>query len=260
MWKIGICILLQLMFGQAANAQKKDSVLTGTVIGIIRDSVYNFNLAATTVAVYRNSLLLHYSLTDNTGAFSISHLPFNEPLTLVASFIGYNSLSMELTISSAHPLYNIKALNMERAGGKLLEDVIVRVLPPVRMNGDTLEFNADAFKMDKNAVVEDLMRRLPGITIWGDGAITINGKKIKQVLVEGKPFFGGDFSIAIQNLPKSAVDKIQVYRSVVDERSRIFWQNIGRWRYRQALCCGCDAKQLFATYTNKYGWGGQQYK
>jgi hypothetical protein len=81
------------------------------------------------------------------------------------------------------------------------------------MKGDTLEFNAGAFKMDHNAVVEDLLRKLPGVTIWGDGTITVNGKEVQRVLVDGKPFFGGDARIATQNLPKDAVDKIQVYKS-----------------------------------------------
>ncbi|MCH5687933.1 hypothetical protein LWM68_28910 [Niabella sp. W65] len=79
-------------------------------------------------------------------------------------------------------------LNMIQQEAGVLDEVIVKVVPPVRLNGDTLEFNADAFKLDSNAVVEDLFKRLPGLTIWGDGAITFNGRKILNVYVEGKPF------------------------------------------------------------------------
>ena len=88
----------------------------------------------------------------------------------------------------------------------------------MRMNGDTLEFNADAFKLDSNATAEDLMRRLPGFTIWGDGDITFNGKKINQVLVNGKPFMGtNDITVATQNLPKNALSKIQIYQQRDDK-------------------------------------------
>jgi hypothetical protein len=84
------------------------------------------------------------------------------------------------------------------------------------MNHDTLEFNPRAFSMDKNAVVEDLLRQLPGVTVWGDGAISVNGRLVKSVLVNGKPFFGGGARIATQNIPKESVDKIQSYQRKED--------------------------------------------
>ncbi|QEC73518.1 Plug domain-containing protein [Arachidicoccus ginsenosidivorans] len=80
------------------------------------------------------------------------------------------------------------------------------------MNGDTLEFNADAFHLDPNAVAEDLLRKLPGVVVWGDGTITVHGREVSRVLVNGKPFFGGDTKVATQNLPKKAVEKVQVYQ------------------------------------------------
>ncbi|MFV0604983.1 MAG: hypothetical protein ACK5NK_03985 [Niabella sp.] len=93
-----------------------------------------------------------------------------------------------------------------------METVVVQSIPPVRMNGDKLEFNAGAFKMDVNATGEDWMRILPGLTIWGDGEITFNGKKIQSLLVDGKPFMGGETTVATQNLPKDALDKLQIYQ------------------------------------------------
>jgi hypothetical protein len=81
------------------------------------------------------------------------------------------------------------------------------------MNGDTLEFNPAAFKLDTNAVAEDLLRKLPGVIVWGDGTITVNGKEIKSLLVNGKPFFGGATTVASQNIPKNIINKVQVYRT-----------------------------------------------
>ena len=98
---------------------------------------------------------------------------------------------------------------------KTSDEVIVTSIAPIRMNGDTLEINPAAFKMANDAVAEDLLNKVPGIVIWADGSITMNGKTIPKVLVDGKPFLGNsDHRIATQNLPKNIIDKIQVYNEV----------------------------------------------
>src|SRR5690606_14216306 len=94
----------------------------------------------------------------------------------------------------------------------------VVILAPVSLNGDTIEFNADAFALDTNAVIEDLLHKLPGMVVWGDGMITCNGKEIPNVLVNGEPFFGSDKGIALQNIDKEAVKKLQVYDARPEEK------------------------------------------
>jgi hypothetical protein len=100
-----------------------------------------------------------------------------------------------------------------------LDEVTVVYIPPVRYNHDTLEFNPNAFKMSPNALVEDLLRKLPGVIVWGDGAITVNGREVKTLLVDGKPFFGGSTKVATQNIPKDAVEKIQIYQQSNDPKN-----------------------------------------
>jgi hypothetical protein len=194
-------------------AQKKDSTWVGTVDGVVFDSIHNYVLQSATLAVYnvKDSSLVSYQLSNNFGEFHFKDLPVGIRLTIVASFVGYKSYTRKFTIPAKSKNLDLKNLILER-GENSLQEVVVKSVPPVTMNGDTLEFNADAFKLDKNAVVEDLMRKLPGITLWGDGTITVNGKQVKSVLVDGKPFFGSDTRVATQNLPKDAVDKIQVYQ------------------------------------------------
>jgi hypothetical protein len=98
--------------------------------------------------------------------------------------------------------------------------VVVTYTAPIRMNGDTLEINPGAFKMKGDAVVEELLNQVSGITIWSDGSITVNGKKVENLFVDGKPFMGStDARVATQNLPKSAIDKIQLYQEY--DRSKI---------------------------------------
>lgn len=216
--RLHFLVICLLFFTNHICAQQKDSVRTGQVKGKVKDSVYKFMLVSATVAVYRNadSNLLQFTLPNSFGEFTIQPLPLDVPLHLIITHVGYKPLFKSFVLDKAKSIVDVGLLYMYQDTGKnsnMLEEVVVRNIAPMRMKGDTLEFNADAFKMDPNATAEDLMRRLPGITIWGDGEITFNGKKINAVLVEGKPFMGStDVTIATQNLPKDALDKVQIYQ------------------------------------------------
>ena len=207
-----------VLHNTSVNAQTTDS--TGSIKGKAKDSIYNFMLTSATVAVYKDAdgALLQYTLPNNFGEFTVEKLPFNIPLKLVLTHVGYKDLVKQLSLSPTQKIKDLGTLflyqNERDSSGNILEEVVVKSIPPMRMNGDTIEFNADAFnKMDKNATAEDLMRRLPGFTIWSDGEITYNGKKINAVLVGGKPFMGStSASVATQNLPKDALDKIHAMR------------------------------------------------
>jgi len=85
------------------------------------------------------------------------------------------------------------------------------------INGDSVEFNSENFKTAPNAVVEDLLKKMPGMEVDKSGGITVNGKKVTKVFVNGKEFFTGDPMMATKNLPADAVDKIQVYDRKSDQ-------------------------------------------
>ncbi|MBV8251833.1 MAG: TonB-dependent receptor [Chitinophaga sp.] len=213
-----LCILL---LQTAAYAQQKDTIPLGTLHGNVLDSAYDYVLPSATIAVYKatDSSLLSFQLTDGFGDFRIAKVPVDIPLKVVVSFMGYKSAIIYTKIPLETKDRDLKKINMER-GVHTLKDVVI-TRPPVELNGDTLEFNADAFKLDSNAVIEDLFKRLPGITIWGDGTITVNGRTVSKVLIDGKEFFGGSVNMALQNIPKQAVDKIQVYQREKDPTSPI---------------------------------------
>lgn len=197
------------------EAQQRQPSSGGTARGVVKDSSSNYELSAVTITIYKksDSTLLDYQLTNDQGEFNFQNLPLATPVIFNFSFTGYRSFSETLTIDSSRRRYDFKTVTLARSYGTL-DEVVVEVPVPIRMNGDTLEINPAAFKLDSNAVVEDMLRRVPGMTIWGDGNITVNGKSINKVYVDGKPFFGGDPAIATQNLPKNAIDKIQVYQEI----------------------------------------------
>jgi hypothetical protein len=208
-----IFLLLLLSLPFVGSGQAKDSIKTGSLAGVIKDSVGGNVMQYVTISLFRkaDSTILDYQLSGPQGEFHFKSVPLMTPVILDFSFTGYKSASRIITIDSAHRDFKTKDVFLARGYGTL-EEVVVQAVVPIKMNGDTLEINPGAFKLDSNAVVEDMLRRVPGMTLWGDGSITVNGKEVNKVLVDGKQFFANDPAIATQNLPKNAIDKIQVYQ------------------------------------------------
>ncbi|MDY0905933.1 hypothetical protein [Pedobacter sp. CFBP9032] len=214
-----ILAILFLYFSSHTCAQEKNFDKTGSIKGIVRDSLYNRTLNSATISIYKgsNDKLLTYQVSNNLGEFAVKNLPLSEDLKMIISNIGYNQIARKFKINTSTKLIDFKIIYASLATTQL-EDVNVTI-PPMQMNGDTLEFNSAAFKLDTNAVVQDLMKKIPNITMWGDGKITLNGREIKSLLVNGKQFMGGGAKIAIENIPKNALDKIQIYNTVKDPRN-----------------------------------------
>lgn len=215
--KGGIILLFLLLFMGLKNrtyGQKQDS-LVAAIKGSVKDTARNYFLRSATVAVYEaeNKKLISYTLTNNYGEFIVNGLPAETNLEVIVSFIGYTPFSKEFNVPANHTL-DVGLVILNKDEGML--DSILVTPPPVRMHDDTLEFSAAAFKLGKNAVAEDLLKKLPGVIVWGDGTITVNGRPINKVLVDGKPFYKGGNKVATQNIPKEAIEKVQVYREFID--------------------------------------------
>jgi hypothetical protein len=189
---------------------------SGKVTGSVMDADTKTPLELATVTILGpDSSVIAYQLSDKNGLFNIEKLPLTKKLLVSVSYTGYIGYKTYVQLQSARAdtLAVFLALNTR-------DTVVVTATIPIRMNGDTLEINPAAFKMKNDAVVEELLNQVPGITIWSDGTITVNGKKVQNLLVDGKPFMGStDNRVATQNLPKSAIDKIQLYQEY--DRSKI---------------------------------------
>ena len=186
------------------------------VKGRVFDSIIQNGLAYTTVSLVRagDSTLVSFARADSSGFFQLNAIEKGKYL-VSTSYVGYIPVWKTIEVSGAS-VQNIGDVYMQDI--KFANDVIVQVKrPPVVINNDTLEFNTENFTTPPNSVVEDMLKKMPGVTVDKDGTVKVNGQTIKRVLVNGREFFTGDVKMATQNLPADAVDKVQVFDRQSDQ-------------------------------------------
>lgn len=197
--------VLILFFLTQLTAQKLE------VSGAVLDSLSQPLPSATVVLLQaRDSVLKHFAMSDNEGRFAIKGVGAGEYI-LQVSYLGYQPHYQTFTAPEDNRKMDLGSIQMA-AQSELLKEVVVKAEHnPVSMRRDTIEYNTAAFQTQPNAVVEDLLERLPGIQVERDGSIKAQGEQVRNVLVDGKEFFGKDPKIATKNLPADAVEKVQVY-------------------------------------------------
>ena len=191
---------------------------TGHVKGQLMDTAAKHPLANATITVLqaKDSALVTFSRSNNNGAFDVRFLPKGNYRILI-SHIGFRNYSKFFEISEDKKEVDLGYIAMISSSAMLDEVSVVQERAPVTFHNDTVEFNAGSFKTKPNAVVEDLLKKLPGITVDKDGKIKANGEEVKKVLVDGKEFFGNDPKMATKNLPADIVDKVQVFDKKSDQ-------------------------------------------
>ncbi|TCZ71765.1 outer membrane beta-barrel family protein [Flaviaesturariibacter aridisoli] len=206
--------ILMLLVSVAAYAQKN-----GTVKGFLLDGTAATRTALdeATVSVMQasDSTLVSFNLTSNTGFFEIKNLSFGSYYLLV-SYQGFSTLKQSFTLSAAQPLADLGDVKMTTQY-KTLDEVVVKDVAPIRIKGDTVEYNAGAFKTKPNANVEDLLKKLPGVQVEKDGTVKAQGENVQKVYVDGKEFFGTDPKLATKNLAADMVESVQVYDDMSDQ-------------------------------------------
>ena len=182
---------------------------TITLKGKITDS-QDIPLESATVYLtsVKDSTMVDYTISNKNGNWEIKTRKITQPVYLKVSFIGM--ADHRQLIESAAEDRDFGTVKLEDKPSELNEVVIESEIPPIRIKSDTLEFNAASFKVRPDANVEALLKQLPGVDIDEEGKITVNGKEVNQILVNGKPFFDKDGKIALQNLPADIINKVQV--------------------------------------------------
>ncbi|WP_183568708.1 outer membrane beta-barrel protein [Mucilaginibacter sp. SP1R1] len=200
-----IFFLLLCCLSAAGFAQTR-----ATIKGRVIDSLNKSPLELSTVAAVdaSDSTLIAYVLSRKNGEFELHGLPAEKKVKLVVSFASYKSYIHLFTFKKGETT-DLGAIALST---KMLNEIVVRAERiPITIKKDTIEFDAAAFKTRPNAVVEELLKKLPGVQVNGDGSITVNGKAVSKLLIDGKEFFGTDPKIATRNLDADIVAQIQVY-------------------------------------------------
>ena len=187
-----------------------------TIQGTLKDSIANRALNAATVSLVqaKDSSLVSFSRTNEAGTFSFKNVVPGVYMISV-SYVGYQPKWVPV-VNTSDKTVEMGAIYMNDVNTMSTVTVTAR-RPPVVINGDSIEFNSENFKTAPNAVVEDLLKKMPGMEVDKSGSITVNGKTVTKVFVNGKEFFTGDPKMATKNLPADAVDKIQVYDRKSDQ-------------------------------------------
>lgn len=201
---LGIGLLLCLSF----KSQGQNSI---KIKGILLDSLEQPMVGATVMLLQaEDSVMAGFSLTDARGRFLIQRAPEGK-FVIQITRIGYGTFARPINLSLEDAERDLGTIRLNPHILDLDEVVIEGSFIPIIIKNDTIEYNANAFRTQANATVEDLLKKLPGIEVEKDGTVKAQGEEVQKVLVDGKEFFDDDPKIATRNIPADIVDKVQVF-------------------------------------------------
>jgi hypothetical protein len=185
-------------------SQSKSFKISGKILS--EDNKEPLEAATIYVERLKDSSLVTYTISDKTGVFEITDETYDEKLNLYIAYVGYKTYFKQIIINKEV----IDIGRVELGISNALDEVVIKSRSPITIKKDTLEFNVKSFKTKKDANVEDLLKQLPGVEVDEAGKITVNGKDVSKILVNGKPFFGDDPTITTRNLTKDIIEKVQI--------------------------------------------------
>ncbi len=201
------------------NETKEKSKLTGkaTVNGHLIDGSTQDNMPQVTVQLYElpDTTFVYGTISDNEGWFNIKKVPVGEYM-LRYSFMGYTPLDFSFKIIKDDRERALGVFRMYETSIMLAEAVIEEAMPPTQVVDDTLMFNVNAFRVPEGSVLEELLKRLPGVEVDENGGITVNGRTVSRILVDGQEYFGNDRQMATKNLPVNIIHRIKTYQRQSD--------------------------------------------
>ncbi len=203
-----LLILLLLAAAQTLSAQ------FWVVKGQVADSASKKALPSATVILKKLSDQSERVFATNPdGEFRFTNV-LQDDYRLVVSYVGFKSLDTMLQVrdTSIDLGEILLAMDTKNLGDVTVEGLIERV----RQNGDTTEYNADAFKVNPDATAENLVEKMPGVVIQ-NGQVQAQGENVRRVLVDGREFFGDDPNAALKNLPAEIIERIQIYDQASDQ-------------------------------------------
>jgi hypothetical protein len=205
-------LLFLLFVGFALNGMSQSFSVRGTVKSNEGNALEMANLIAMLAS---DSSMSGFGFTDENGQYKIALEP-NTSYRLRVSYLGFETQDVVFTTGEAKGSLVKDIILIKK--DETLEEVEVVEEMPIMISGDTISYQADAFNTGTEKKLEDVLENLPGVEVDENGEVTIEGKPVEKVMVEGKDFFDGDTKMATKNIPANAIDKIQVLRNYNDVR------------------------------------------
>jgi uncharacterized membrane protein YgcG len=198
------------LFISASQAQ------SNIIKGFVRDETDKSSIRGATVSLLlqADSSIVKTTLTDSTGYFQFTDVAIDSFIITVDN-VSYQQLVTFIFMKAGEK--NLGNLSLVRQGKDLTGVTVVAKVAPVTQKGDTAQYNASQFKVNPDANAEDLIKKMPGITVDKSGTVTAQGEQVRKVTVDGKEFFGDDATATLRNLPSEIIDKIQVFDRLSDQ-------------------------------------------
>ena len=192
------------------------SVDAQSIKGILQDGSDNTPVSNATIKLVSTtaSSTEFTSVSNSKGIFTFNEVPAGN-YTLTATSIGYATASEIITVRNSPT--DLGIIKTSKSVTTLQTVIVDGTPPPVKQNGDTLEYAASQYKVNPDATSEDLIKKMPGVTVDKSGTVTAQGETVKKVTVDGRDFFGDDATATLRNLPAEVIDKIQVFDKLSDQ-------------------------------------------
>jgi hypothetical protein len=206
-------VLLFLLFGFFIAGLYSQNL---TLKGALTDKGDKTPIIGATIQLVaqKDSTQKNLKLTDSKGNFAFNNLEAAIYVVKISN-TGYEKIEQKINLQASNK--DAISFVIAKIATDLTGVTIVAKTAPVKQKGDTTEFSASQFKVNPDATAEDLIKKLPGVTVAKDGTVTTMGEQIKKVTVDGKDFFGDDATAALKNLPANVIDKIQVFDRLSDQ-------------------------------------------
>lgn len=212
-----IMTLVLLLLSMASMMAQSGEDQGLTVSGNVHDAELKEPMVQATVQLFRkrDSTFVGGTVTDLRGNFSVE-APANGVYKLKISSVGYQSIEREVTLRR-NQSQEMGMLLMSPESVMLKEAVVTGRAAQVIVKKDTLVYNPDAYRTPEGSPIEELIKRIPGAEVDEDGNITINGKAVKKILLDGKEFMLGDVETALKNIPVNIIQNMKFYDQQSDQ-------------------------------------------
>lgn len=191
-----------LLFVAGFSSYAQNVIVSGKVTDSINNPLSYANILAIPES---DSEEVRFAITEENGNYKLG-LSKNRTYEITVSYLGYTPHTINLTTTDQDLAKNFTL----KENPDQLEEVKINYTPPIVVKKDTITYKVDAFTTGEERKLREVLKKLPGVEVDKSGNVTVQGKKVTKMLVEGKTFFTGDSKLAVNNIPADAVDKVEV--------------------------------------------------